>query len=146
MILQTLNILRRIRDNESLRDASLGICPIVQRIMECEGGMEPNSFGSVQKMLKEIMFVDLPDVGSEVVQMQPFASAESSKALSDVYSPVSGTVKAVNDDVIGDPGIINRDPYDAGWLVAIVPSNLEEDLKSLLSADAYKDLIKEKIR
>ena len=99
-----------------------------------------------QKMLKEIMFVDLPDVGSEVVQMQPFASAESSKALSDVYSPVSGTVKAVNDDVIGDPGIINRDPYDAGWLVAIVPSNLEEDLKSLLSADAYKDLIKEKIR
>ena len=99
-----------------------------------------------QKMLKEIMFVDLPDVGSEVVQMQPFASAESSKALSDVYSPVSGTVKAVNDDVMGDPGIINRDPYDAGWLVAIVPSNLEEDLKSLLSADAYKDLIKEKIR
>ena len=99
-----------------------------------------------QKMLKEIMFVDLPDVGREVVQMQPFASAESSKALSDVYSPVSGTVKAVNDDVIGDPGIINRDPYDAGWLVAIVPSNLEEDLKSLLSADAYKDLIKEKIR
>ena len=99
-----------------------------------------------QKMLKEIMFVDLPDVGSEVVQMQPFASAESSKALSDVYSPVSGTVKAVNDDVIGDPGIINRDPYDAGWLVAIVPSNLEEDLKSLLSADAYKDLIKEKFR
>ena len=99
-----------------------------------------------QKMLKEIMFVDLHDVGSEVVQMQPFASAESSKALSDVYSPVSGTVKAVNDDVIGDPGIINRDPYDAGWLVAIVPSNLEEDLKSLLSADAYKDLIKEKIR
>ncbi len=99
-----------------------------------------------QKMLKEIMFVDLPDAGSEVVQMQPFASAESSKALSDVYSPVSGTVKAVNDDVMGDPGIINRDPYDAGWLVAIVPSNLEEDLKNLLSADAYKDLIKEKVR
>ena len=57
MILQTLNILRRIRDDEKLQDASLGICPIVQRIMEAEGGMEPNSFGSVQKMqkmLKEI--------------------------------------------------------------------------------------------
>ena len=54
MMLQTLNILRRIRDDEKLQDASLGICPIVQRIMEREGGMEPNSFGSVQKMLKEI--------------------------------------------------------------------------------------------
>lgn len=54
MMLQTLNILRRIRDNKSLQHASLGICPIVQRIMEVEGGMEPNAFGSVQKMLKEI--------------------------------------------------------------------------------------------
>lgn len=54
MMLQTLNILRRIRDDEKLQDASLGICPIVQRIMDREGGMEPNSFGSVQKMLKEI--------------------------------------------------------------------------------------------
>lgn len=54
MMLQTLNILRRIRDDVKLQDASLGICPIVQRIMESEGGMEPNSFGSVQKMLKEI--------------------------------------------------------------------------------------------
>ena len=54
MMLQTLNILRRIRDDEKLQDASLGICPLVQRIMEREGGMEPNSFGSVQKMLKEI--------------------------------------------------------------------------------------------
>ena len=54
MMLQTLNILRRIRDDEKLQDASLSICPIVQRIMEREGGMEPNSFGSVQKMLKEI--------------------------------------------------------------------------------------------
>ena len=54
MMLQTLNILRRIRDDVKLQYASLGICPIVQRIMEAEGGMEPNSFGSVQKMLKEI--------------------------------------------------------------------------------------------
>ena len=54
MMLQTLNILHRIRSDEKLQDASLGICPIVQRMMEREGGMEPNSFGSVQKMLKEI--------------------------------------------------------------------------------------------
>ena len=54
MMLQTLNILRRIRDDVKLQDASLSICPIVQRVMDREGGMEPNSFGSVQKMLKEI--------------------------------------------------------------------------------------------
>ena len=80
-----------------------------------------------QQMLKEIMFVDLPEVGSEVLQMLPFASAESSKAVTDVYSPISGTVKAVNDDVIGDPSIINRDPYDAGWLIEIQPTKLDEE-------------------
>jgi len=97
-----------------------------------------------QQMLKEIMFVDLPEVGSEVLQMLPFASAESSKAVTDVYSPISGTVKAVNDDVIGDPSIINRDPYDAGWLIEIQPTKLDEELKNLLSADEYRALIKEK--
>ena len=54
MMLQTLNILRRIRDDKKLQDAGLSICPIVQRIMEKEGGMAPSTFGSVQKMLKEI--------------------------------------------------------------------------------------------
>lgn len=97
-----------------------------------------------QKMLNDIMFIDLPEVGSDIVQMQPFASAESTKTASDVYAPVSGKVKEVNKGVIDDPGIINRDPYDAGWLVIIEPLNLEEELKNLLNANAYKALIKEK--
>ncbi len=113
------------------------------RVM-ADGSVKVGITDYAQKMLKEIVFVDLPEAGSEVVQMQPFASAESTKAVSDVYSPVSGTIKAVNDDVIGDPGIINRDPYDAGWLVAIVPSNLAKEMNNLLDAGAYKELIKEK--
>ncbi len=115
------------------------------RVM-ADGSVRVGITDYAQKMLKEIIFVDLPEAGGEVVQMQPFASAESSKAVSDVYSPVSGTIKAVNDEVIGDPSIINRDPYDAGWFVAIVPSNLEEEMKNLLDANAYKELIKEKAK
>jgi len=97
-----------------------------------------------QKMLKEITFIELPEVGSEVKQMQPFGSVESAKSVSDIYSPISGKVKEVNDSVIDDPSIINHDPYDAGWLVVIEPAKLEEELKNLLNADAYKALIKEK--
>lgn len=97
-----------------------------------------------QKMLNEIVYVELPEVGSEVVQMKAFGSAESSKTISDIYSPISGTVFALNEEVIDDPEIINREPYDAGWIIAITPSNLEEELKNLLNADAYKALIKEK--
>lgn len=97
-----------------------------------------------QKMLNEIIYVELPEIGSEVVQMEGFGSAESSKSISDLYSPISGIVCVVNEELIDDPEMINRDPYDAGWMIAINPSNLEEELKNLLSADAYKLLIKEK--
>lgn len=95
-------------------------------------------------MLNDIVVVELPEVGSEVRQMEPFASAESIKSVADIYSPLSGKVKEVNDRVVNEPSIINQDPYDAGWLVAIEPVDLEEELKNLLNADAYKTLIKEK--
>lgn len=97
-----------------------------------------------QKMLKEITFVDLPEIGSEVTQMQSFGSVESVKAVSDVICPISGTVKAVNSDVIDNPSMINKDPYDAGWLISIKPTDLEKELNNLLSADTYKALLKEK--
>ncbi|MCE5257329.1 MAG: glycine cleavage system protein GcvH [Spirochaetaceae bacterium] len=97
-----------------------------------------------QKMLNEIVAVQLPDVGGEVKQMQIFGSVESTKSVSDIYAPVSGRVREVNDKVIDEPGILNQDPYDAGWLLVIEPTKLEEELKSLLNADAYKALIKGK--
>jgi len=97
-----------------------------------------------QKMLNDIVSVQLPNVGSEVKQMQPLGSAESIKSNSDIYSPVSGKVREINQKVIDNPGILNQDPYDAGWLVAVEPTNLEGELASLLNADAYRALIKEK--
>ena len=97
-----------------------------------------------QKMLSEITYVDLPEVGSAVVQLESFGSAESSKSVADIYSPISGIVVAVNQDLADVPEMINRDPYDAGWIIEITPSNLDEELKNLLSADEYKALIKEK--
>ncbi|MFZ2635197.1 MAG: glycine cleavage system protein GcvH, partial [Rectinemataceae bacterium] len=99
-----------------------------------------------QKMLNDIVCVELPEAGSEVRQMEPFASAESIKSVSDIYSPISGKVREVNDRVVNEPSIINQDPYDAGWLVAIEPAKLEEELGNLLNADAYKALIREKNR
>jgi len=97
-----------------------------------------------QKMLKEISFVDLPEVDDEITQMEPFATAESVKASSDVYAPISGTIVEINEDLEDNPTIINQDPYDSGWFVVVKPSNLEEELKNLLSADEYTALIKEK--
>lgn len=69
-----------------------------------------------QRSLREIVFVELPEVGSEVKQMEPFGSVESVKAVSDLYSVVSGKVKEVNERVISDPSIVNRDPYGEGGL------------------------------
>ena len=97
-----------------------------------------------QKMLNEIVAVSLPDVGSEVRQMQIFGSVESVKSVSDVYSPISGKVKEVNEKVLEEPAILNQDPYDAGWLLVVEPAKLDEELKNLLNADAYKALIQEK--
>lgn len=97
-----------------------------------------------QKQLREIVFIQLPEVGSKVKQMQLFGSIESIKAVSELHSPISGEVKEVNERVINDPSLINRDPYDAGWLVVIKPLELEEELKSLMDAEAYTELIKKK--
>ncbi|WP_026395511.1 glycine cleavage system protein GcvH [Acetobacterium malicum] len=109
-----------------------------------DGNVKVGITDYAQKMLNEITYVDFPEVGSKVVQMESLGTVESSKSVSDIFSPISGIVEAVNEDLMDDPEIINRDPYDAGWIIAITPSNLEEELKNLLSADAYKLLIKEK--
>lgn len=90
-----------------------------------------------QERLKEVVFVELPDVGAETVQMQPFGVIESVKATNDLYSPVSGTVMEVNERLKDDPGLVNRDPYGEGWMVMIEFGNAEE-LDALISAEAYR--------
>lgn len=95
-----------------------------------------------QKQLREIVFIDLPQVGGGVTAGQVMGSVESVKAVADIFSPVTGEVQEVNKDVQENPGIINKSPYQDGWVVVVKASNLTEELKSLLSAEAYGSHIK----
>lgn len=100
-----------------------------------------------QKQLKEIVFLELPGVGSEIEQGESFGAVESVKAVSDLVAPVSGTITEQNDEVAGTPEKLNEDPYGEGWLIVIEPSNLEAELKDMLDFDAalkrHEELVKE---
>ncbi|MEE9441570.1 MAG: glycine cleavage system protein GcvH [candidate division Zixibacteria bacterium] len=95
-----------------------------------------------QGELGDIVFVELPEIGSEVKQKEPFGTIEAVKAVSEMFSPVNGTVDAVNDLIEEDAGIINNDPYGQGWMIKVKISNPDE-IDSLLDADQYKELITE---
>lgn len=92
-----------------------------------------------QKMLKTVRRIRLESVGAEVEQFEPFGIIESTKATSDLISPVSGVIKKVNENALRQPSIVNIDPYGRGWLVIIEPSNLDEELTELLDAEGYKE-------
>ena len=87
-----------------------------------------------QNALGDIVFVNLPQEGDEVVVGEPFADVESVKAVSDVFSPVTGTVALINEDLLDAPEAINEDPYGA-WLVRIEEVS---EVGDLLDADAYE--------
>lgn len=87
--------------------------------------------------LGDVVFVDLPAVGAVVTQFKVFGAIESVKAVSDLYSPVSGTVVAKNDALGTDPAKVNADPYGGGWLLEIELSAPSE-VDSLLDAAAYR--------
>ena len=95
-----------------------------------------------QEALGDLVFVELPAVGDEVSQGDPVAVVESVKAASDIYTPVSGTIIAINEDLDGDPAIINSDPYNDGWLFEIELIDTEE-LEGLKDAEAYEESLEE---
>src|SRR3954464_6856486 len=86
--------------------------------------------------LTDITFVSLPKVGTKVTANQRFGEIESVKATSDLYSGVSGTVTAVNDELTKNPGLVNTDPYKAGWMIKIKADNPAE-FQKLMSAPDY---------
>jgi glycine cleavage system H protein len=94
-----------------------------------------------QDQLGDVVFVGLPEAGTEVQAGQPMGEVESTKSVSDVYSPVSGTVIERNAEVEGTPELVNTDPYGAGWLVAIDASGASLD--DLMSAEDYAHLTQE---
>ncbi len=93
-----------------------------------------------QSQLGDIVFVDVPTVGEELAAGDLFGTIEAVKTVSDAFIPVSGEVLEFNDDVDGDPAVVNQDPYGAGWLIKVKISN-PSDLDSLLSADQYAELV-----
>ncbi|MFW3173118.1 glycine cleavage system protein GcvH [Geodermatophilus sp. CPCC 206100] len=95
-----------------------------------------------QDALGDIVFVQLPEVGSAVAPGNPIGEVESTKSVSDVYSPVAGVVAAVNEALADAPETVNADPYGAGWLVEIsVPGDAGDPTEGLLDAAAYEALV-----
>ena len=95
-----------------------------------------------QGELGDIVFIELPEIGLEVKQMGKFGTIEAVKAVSDMYSPLSGKIVEINAALDGDPMIVNKDPYGEGWMVRLQVSNPSE-LTKLLDAKAYENLLKE---
>lgn len=93
-----------------------------------------------QSELTDIVFAELPEVGKKISKGDELCVVESVKSVSEIYAPVSGTVKKVNESLEDTPEIINEDAYDDGWLVEIELSKKEE-VDDLLDADAYKKLL-----
>ena len=85
-----------------------------------------------QKALREIVYAELPSVGGEVKQNEPYGTLESVKAVSDLVAPISGIIEEVNDEVQSKPETLNEDPYGKGWLIVVKPSNMEAELANLM--------------
>jgi glycine cleavage system H protein len=88
-----------------------------------------------QKQLREIVYAELPEPGTEVKQNEPYGTLESVKAVSDLVAAISGTVEKVNVEAQSKPEILNEDPYVKGWLVVLQPANLQAELASLMDFD-----------
>ena len=99
-----------------------------------------------QSALGDVVFVQLPEVGSEVTAGESFGEVESTKSVSDLYAPVSGKVAAVNGELDRSPQLVNSDPYGAGWLLDVEVSDaagLDSAIASLLDAEAYRGTLTE---
>jgi glycine cleavage system H protein len=98
-----------------------------------------------QAALGDVVFVQLPDVGTEVTAGESFGEVESTKSVSDLYAPVTAKVVAVNGDLEGSPQLVNSDPYGEGWLVdlQVDAASLDAGLDGLLDADGYRAAVTE---
>ena len=93
-----------------------------------------------QESLGDVVFVQLPDVGLDVIAGASASEIESTKSVSDVFVPLTGVVRAVNEALVGAPELVNQDPYGEGWILEIALSDPTE-LDGLLDAAAYRELI-----
>ena len=111
--------------------------------VEDNGNVTVGISDHAQGLLGDLVYVELPSVGDDVKAGNAWAVVESVKAASDVYSPVSGEVVAVNSALGDKPETINEDAYGEGWIFVIKPSNLAEESEELLDPDAYAESIED---
>lgn len=107
---------------------------------EADGSWTVGITEHAQELLGDMVFVDLPEVGATVSAGDDCAVAESVKAASDIYAPVSGEIIAVNSELEGTPELVNSEPYIGGWIFKIKASD-ESELDGLLDAAAYEALL-----
>jgi glycine cleavage system H protein len=101
----------------------------------------------ISKQAGEITFVDLPETDDEVTFGKPYGSIESGKWVGRIYAVVSGEVVEINEDLEDEPEKMNEDPYGAAWICKIKPSNLDQDMASLMDCDeGFKEFIKQEIQ
>lgn len=95
-----------------------------------------------QDALGDVVFVDLPDIGRELGSGEPFGEIESTKSVSDIYSPANGEVTDTNSALEDTPELVNQDPYGDGWMIVLRPTP-DADLGRLMDAAAYAEHIAE---
>ncbi|MFP4129761.1 MAG: glycine cleavage system protein GcvH [Halorhodospira sp.] len=110
--------------------------------VEADGSATVGITEHAQESLGDLVFVEPPEVGTQVQPEQACAVVESVKAASDVYAPISGEVTESNDELADSPETVNNDPYGEGWIFRIQPADTGE-LDSLLDASAYQELVAE---
>jgi glycine cleavage system H protein len=98
-----------------------------------------------QSALGDVVYVELPEVGTDVTAGSEFGNVESTKSQSDLYAPITAKVVAVNGDLTDSPELVNSDPYGAGWLIdlQIGTQALQDGLEVLLDADGYREVVEE---
>jgi glycine cleavage system H protein len=104
---------------------------------DAEGSVRVGITHFAQEQLGDIVYVQLPDVGEEVVAGAPCGELESTKSVSDLFAPVTGRVVARNDELDAAPEQVNADPYGAGWMIEIVPADPSE-VDGLMAAEDYR--------
>lgn len=109
---------------------------------EADGTLTVGITDHAQELLGDMVYVELPDVGRAVKAGQDCAVAESVKAASDVYAPVSGEIVAINTALEGSPELVNKAPFGEGWMFRVSPSDPAE-VDALLDAKAYADVASE---
>ncbi|MGH2656501.1 MAG: glycine cleavage system protein GcvH [Actinomycetota bacterium] len=111
-------------------------------VAEGDGTVRVGITDFAQDALGDVVYVDLPEEGAEVREGEPFGEVESTKSVSDLFSPVTGRVVGRNAALVETPELVNREPYGDGWMVVIEPSEPAQ-LDRLMDAAAYRRMVEE---